>query len=477
MVLKNRETQQFFQCEICEHFFQSESILEKHIIGHQVERVARYKVSPLGKSSSAKRKRKHSKKHKKKNEKREKRNSGVIDLEDKSDKSFKNDINAINDMDVDLDITGKIPTIDDSEISSIQILPTEQNNIQTESECQIPESIKGSCNGQPTSLSSYVNSDDISILTSPCEINLRQDTAALASPEIEQAVASISGPIINEEHSPKNICDEGHVNENNSILPITSGTLEIENAVNSILGEASDLSQMVPQENADIFDMEHNSDSLTQESVLADDQVSSINTALLEKSKTINGGVKEYHDTSDMTEIPKLRATEMTVSSATNYDKQPKEKHNGSSNGDHSMTEENFKAVDYIPQKQVETIFPQNVSSIAQPLPNTNSTMHNGSVETAEKAKFTDIIPIKNQETESQEKNKLLENNQSSASSLSNTNFDISDSQSSVTKDMSAKSTFLSNSINPQKSIQTANVSELDTPSVVLNNGDLLNHR
>ena len=229
VVLKNRETQQFFQCEICEHFFQSESILEKHIIGHQVERVARYKVSPLGKSSSAKRKRKHSKKHKKKNEKREKRNSGVIDLEDKSDKSFKNDINAINDMDVDLDITGKIPTIDDSEISSIQILPTEQNNIQTESECQIPESIKGSCNGQPTSLS-YVNSDDISILTSPCEINLRQDTAALASPEIEQAVASISGPIINEEHSPKNICDEDHVNENNSILPLTSGTLEIENA-------------------------------------------------------------------------------------------------------------------------------------------------------------------------------------------------------------------------------------------------------
>ena len=482
--MKNRETQQFFQCEICEHFFQSESILEKHIIGHQVERVARYKVSPLGKSSSAKRKRKHSKKHKKRNEKREKRNTDVINLEDKSDKNIKTDINAINDMDVDLEINGKIPTLDDSEISSIQILPTEQNNIQTESECQIPESIKESCNGQQTLLSSYVTSDDISILTSPCEINLRQDTAALVSPEIEQAVASISGPNINEEHSPKNVCDEDHVNESNSILPITSGTLEIENAVNSILGEASDLSQMVPQENTDIFDEEHNSNSLTQESVSADDQVSSMNTALLEKSKTINGGLKEYHDTSDIPEIPKLMTTDMTVSSAINYDQPPKEKHNGSSNGDHLMTEENFKEVDYIPQKKLETVFPENVSTIAQPLPtiaqplpNMNSTMHNGSVETAEKTKFTDIITIKNQETESPEKNKLLSNNQSSASSLSTTNFDISDSQNSVTKDMSAKTTFLSNNINPQTSIQTANTSEVDTPSVVLNNGDLLNHR
>ena len=475
--MKNRETQQFFQCEICEHFFQSESILEKHIVGHQVERVARYKVSPVGKSSSAKRKRKHSKKHKKKNEKREKRNSEVLNLEDKSDKNFKNDINAKNDMLVDLEINEKIPTLDHSEISSVQVLPTEQNDIQTESECQIPESIKGSCNGQPTLLSSFETSDDISILTSPCEINLRQNTTALASPEIEQAVASISGPIINEDHSPKNVCNEDHVNENNSILPITSGTLEIENAVNSILGEASDLSQMVPQENSDMFEMEHNSDSLTQESVLADDQVSSINTALLEKSKTINGGLKEYHDTSDIQELPKLKTTEMTVSSAINYDQQPKEKHNGSSNGDHSMTEENFKEVDYIRQKQLETVFTENVSTIAQPLPNMNSTMHNGSVETAEKIEFTDIIPIKNQETESPDNNKLLANNQTTASSLSTTDFDISDSQSSITKDTLAKTTFLSNSINLQTSIQTANASELDTPSVVLNNGDLLNHR
>ena len=167
----------------------------------------------------------------------------------------------------------------------------------------------------------------------------------------------------------------------------------------------------------------------------------------------------------------------MTVSSAINYDQQPKEKHNGSSNGDHSMTEENFKEVDYIRQKQLETVFTENVSTIAQPLPNMNSTMHNGSVETAEKIKFTDIIPINNQETESPDNNKLLANNQTTASSLSTTDFDISDPQISVTKDMLEKTTFLSNSINPQTSIQTANASEMDTPSVVLNNGDLLNHR
>ena len=35
-----------FQCEICDHFFHEEAILQKHIKGHYVKRVARFKVLP-----------------------------------------------------------------------------------------------------------------------------------------------------------------------------------------------------------------------------------------------------------------------------------------------------------------------------------------------------------------------------------------------------------------------------------------------
>ena len=283
--LKNRESQQFFQCEICEHFFQSESILEKHIIGHQVERVARYKVWPLVGSSPSKRKRKHSKKHKKKNEKREKKNTEAII----PNENLNDDNNAKRRKTIDLEISESMETKDDSRISSIQI-SSSQNNIQTESECQILELTNGSLNGQPKLPSSNFSIDDVSISTSPCETNLREDSAALVSPEIEQAVASISGPIINNQHSPKNVCED-HVNDN-SILPLTSGTLEIENAVNSILGETNDLDQIVSQENDNLFEIKQNSETLPQNFILREDKLNSANEELLENNTNVNVSIE-----------------------------------------------------------------------------------------------------------------------------------------------------------------------------------------
>ena len=68
------------------------------------------------------------------------------------------------------------------------------------------------------------------------------DTAIVeetVNPEIETAVASICGTTLGKlEESPLRLVSEGMDTEP-SILPLTGGTLEIENAVNCIMGEST----------------------------------------------------------------------------------------------------------------------------------------------------------------------------------------------------------------------------------------------
>ena len=476
--MKNRESQQFFQCEICEHFFQSESILEKHIKGHQVERVARYKISPSIRNSSSKRKRKHSKKHKKKHEKREKQRAETIHLDGVSKENLNNDINTTEMMDIDAEKSDEKENVQNNEISNLskmQTLPARQNDIQTESVCQMPKSINGSSNDQPTVSAFHALNADLSIPTSPCEINLNIGAAELVSPEIEQAVASISGPNLSSEPSPKNICNEDHVNVSSSVLPLTSGTLEIENAVNSILGETSDLSQVISQENSMMFDIKQNSETTSPDTLFTVNEKTVTNCDLLDNITAVNGDIREHQDTTDIQEMSKTNVLDMTINIPSNSEQELKLRLNGSFNGEHTLTEEACKEKNIISEDKPNSLQNKEVSPVTPHIPCTISALNGNNLEN-DKNKLENIDQKEKLVTESLEKNKLLPHNLLVSSSKPTTDFDISNPQNSITKDMLEKDTFPSNSINPQSLNHVVNSSCLETPNMNMNNGGSLDH-
>ena len=243
MVMKNRESQQFFQCEICDHFFQTESILEQHIKRHQVEKVARYKVLPLSRSSPSKHKRKHLKKQKKKSEKNKIEHSDCAMSEVHSSKGPSNEINANENGAIGVG-TAENKDIDEifdqSRISNTTSKPPlDHDNVDTQIKCQnIDTTITDSLDTEQVNSLQNVSKFDKSLTSISREYTaLAMDTSDIsANPEIEQAVASISGTVLGEINHSLSLDTEGLETEN-SILPLTSGTLEIENAVNSILGE------------------------------------------------------------------------------------------------------------------------------------------------------------------------------------------------------------------------------------------------
>jgi hypothetical protein len=302
-MVKNRESQQFFQCEICDHFFQTESILDKHIKGHQVDKVARYKVIPHRRSSSAKRKRKHSKKQKKRSDKWEKRHSSGSNSGQRSKESV-DIINANEDEAMDSELVHNGEITNESEISNITTkpLPVEHGNIQPQVKCQSPNALLVDSNDKESKLNvADLSTMDTSISTSPTKLQ-EMDSVISANPEIEQAVASICGPNIAEIDNHLNSNEtEGLNTENTAVLPLTGGTLEIENAVNSILGDASHINDTTV-ENAIIFDIKRNDEdtSLKSMEVIAQ-EAESTNDLLLEKDSLGNGLVEEK----EINDIPK----------------------------------------------------------------------------------------------------------------------------------------------------------------------------
>ena len=279
--MKNRESQQFFQCEICDHFFQSESILEKHIKGHQVEKLARFKVLPSLPSSPSRHKRKHSKKKRKKSEKA---NKEYLNTDKRSVDNSKNLVDTINANDVDEMHFNNVKKTEGrekahySEISSTtnQRPPLYVNKkfAQSQPECQSSNAPNSGPLNQQTNSPILTSSNLVSsIPSSPGEkiqeIENLQDIPA--NPEIEQAVASISGPHLGEiEHSLQDSNSDGIETDNDTMLQLSSGTLEIEKAVNSILGEAEiSNDENMMDNNAIIFDIKQNAENKPSKPIVA----------------------------------------------------------------------------------------------------------------------------------------------------------------------------------------------------------------
>ena len=439
--------------------------------------MARFKISPHFLPPFSKRKRKHSRKHKKKHEKRRKRHSESGILEGGSKENIKDDINAKEKLDGNVDMSEQNGGLGDSEISNVpngQILPTGNNNIQTESECQKPELSNKSLNEPLTLTISNIANVDLSIPTSPCETHLKIGTTPLVSPEIEQAVASISGPNLSSDPSPKNNCDEDQDIVNNTVLPLTTGTLEIESAVNSILGETTDLGLVIPQENVITFDIKPISESTSQNTITEAEHPTATNTDLLEKHNTVNGELEENHGTFKRQEMSEFKTIDITNNSQMAFPQDSKEKHNGNHSSEQSLSEVAYKENDFhfvegeINTKQLTAT----ESKRTLDTPNINSTIQNGKDKGTEKSNLTDIGPEQKEGTESLNTNKLLTQNILSSSCKPNTNFDIPNSQNDITRDKLEKTTCPSNSINSPTAIQVTNLDDSKTSNLILNNGN-----
>jgi len=296
IVVKNRESQQFFQCEICDHFFQTESILDEHIKGHQVEKVARYKVIPQRRSLSSKRRRKHSKKHKRKSQKE----NGFL-ADSNSRQHSKESVHLINandveSMDVEIVQNGELTSESGISIITTKPLPVEQGNVQPQLACQSPNVLSSGSNDRQSNLPvTDISTFDTLISTSLNENKPHvTDTIVSTNPEIEQAVASICGPTLEEIDTPLKSNETNNLHtESSTVLPLTGGTLEIENAVNSILGETSHINDNTA-ESAIIFDIKPKDETIPHKFVTPMDlQAGLPNVALLEKDILGNGLLTE----------------------------------------------------------------------------------------------------------------------------------------------------------------------------------------
>ena len=291
--MKNCESQQFFQCEICDHFFQTESILEKHIEGHQVQKVARYQVLPLHRTSPSKRKRKHSKKHKKKSEKHRQENNNMP-------ANTKESLDADSIVNIEID-----DVLKESETSDMshQSHTLENKRAKLESKCQDPKVLVSTSFGQEPDLT-IANTQDIEpsipISSSAQNVIDKSIVEGTVNPEIETAVASICGTTLGKhEESPQRLVSEG-MDTDPSILPLTGGTLEIENAVNSILGESA-ISNDTDESNNLLFDIKHNAETFSHADMMGPEhQVVKHNESPLEKD--IENGVVRINDSNGMSE-------------------------------------------------------------------------------------------------------------------------------------------------------------------------------
>ena len=291
--MKNCESQQFFQCEICDHFFQTESILEKHIEGHQVQKVARYQVLPLHRTSPSKRKRKHSKKHKKKSEKHRQENNNMP-------ANTKESLDADSIVNIEID-----DVLKESETSDMshQSHTLENKRAKLESKCQDPKVLVSTSFGQEPDLT-IANTQDIEpsipISSSAQNVIDKSIVEGTVNPEIETAVASICGTTLGKhEESPQRLVSEG-MDTDPSILPLTGGTLEIENAVNSILGESA-ISNDTDESNNLLFDIKHNAETFSHTDMMGPEhQVVKHNESPLEKD--IENGIVRINDSNGMSE-------------------------------------------------------------------------------------------------------------------------------------------------------------------------------
>ena len=291
--MKNCESQQFFQCEICDHFFQTESILEKHIEGHQVQKVARYQVLPQHRTSPSKRKRKHSKKHKKKSEKHRQENNNMP-------ANTKESLDADSIVNIEID-----DVLKESETSDMshQSHTLENKRAKLESKCQDPKVLVSTSFGQEPDLT-IANTHDIEpsipISSSAQNILDKAIVEETVNPEIETAVASICGTTLGKhEESPQRLVSEG-MDTDPTILPLTGGTLEIENAVNSILGESA-ISNDTDESNNLLFDIKHNAETFSHTDMMGPEhQVVKHNESPLEKD--IENGIVRINDSNGMSE-------------------------------------------------------------------------------------------------------------------------------------------------------------------------------
>ena len=291
--MKNCESQQFFQCEICDHFFQTESILEKHIEGHQVQKVARYQVLPQHRTSPSKRKRKHSKKHKKKSEKHRQENNNMP-------ANTKESLDADSIVNIEID-----DVLKESETSDMshQSQTLENKRAKLESKCQDPKVLVSTSFGQEPDLT-IANTQDIEpsipISSSAQNVIDKSIVEGTVNPEIETAVASICGTTLGKhEESPQRLVSEG-MDTDPTILPLTGGTLEIENAVNSILGESA-ISNDTDESNNLLFDIKHNAETFSHTDMMGPEhQVVKHNESPLEKD--IENGIVRINDSNGMSE-------------------------------------------------------------------------------------------------------------------------------------------------------------------------------
>ena len=472
--MKNCESQQFFQCEICDHFFQTESILEKHIEGHQVQKVARYQVLPQHRTSPSKRKRKHSKKHKKKSEKYRQEN---------------NNMPANTKESLDADSIVNIVTDDvlkESEASDMshQSHTLENKRAKLESKCQDPKVLVTTSFGQEPDLT-IANTQDIEpsipISSSAQNILDKAIVEETVNPEIETAVASICGTTLGKhEESPQRLVSEG-MDTDPSVLPLTGGTLEIENAVNSILGESA-ISNDTDESNNLLFDIKHNAETISHTDMMGPEhQVVKHNESPLEKD--IANGIVRINDSNGMSEpqhLSDLLGSPISKNSQTGIINETEDTTNGN-DLDHSLIFTNNLAQAHNVHKSNEEYFLAGSRSTF-PIKNAqgNFSGQNGIIEESHQTeKINNFFPNNSEQsvqeyTESPQIKDSLATTPSESSKPSSY-LDTQDLQSNATIEKVGKTTISTFDSDMLMSVtQQIDFKPQNTTSI--NNGDALNH-
>merc|ERR1719510_2918936 len=143
-------------------------------------------------------------------------------------------------------------------------------------------------------ISSSSSNLDVSIPPSPSEVKMQGINSSghvSANPEVEQAVASIMGPNFEEVSQNLQCNDSENLETDNTMLPLSSGTLEIEKAVSSILGETG-LSSVEPvvQNNARMVDIKQNTENPTHSTMLTNNhEFETARGIVLDDINAING--------------------------------------------------------------------------------------------------------------------------------------------------------------------------------------------
>ena len=483
--MKNCESQQFFQCEICDHFFQTESILEKHIEGHQVQKVARYQVLPQHRTSPSKRKRKHSKKHKKKSEKLAKE----VHSREGRHRQENNNMPANTKESLDVDSIVNIETDDvlkepETSDMSHQSHTLENKRARLESKCQDPKVLVSTSFGQEPDLT-IANAQDIqpSIPLSSSAQNIL-DTAIVeetVNPEIETAVASICGTTLGKlEESPQRLVSEGMDTEP-SILPLTGGTLEIENAVNSILGESA-ISNDADESNNLLFDIKHNAETFSHADMMGPEhQVVKHNKSPLEKD--IANGIVRINDSNGMSEpqdLSDLLASTISKNSQLGIINETEDTTNGNDLNHSSIFTNNLAQAHNVHKSNEEYILAGSKSTFPIKNAQGNFSGQNGINEESHQTEKMNNVFSNNSEQSVQEYTESPQIKDSltttaSESSKPNSYLDTQDLQANATIEKIGKTTISTFDSDMLMSVtQQIDFKPQNTTSI--NNGDALNH-